>query len=49
MLWIIVESLTLIITFFSDYDAPLTEAGHYTAKYDKAAEMIAGDNSTKYW
>ncbi len=32
---------------FSDYDAPLTEAGHYTAKYDKAAEMIAGDNWTK--
>lgn len=26
---------------FSDYDAPLTEAGHYTPKYDRAAEMIA--------
>ncbi|XP_059086331.1 beta-galactosidase-1-like protein 2 isoform X1 [Tigriopus californicus] len=24
-----------------DYDAPLTEAGHYTPKYDRAAEMIA--------
>jgi len=26
---------------FLDYDAPLTEAGHYTSKYDRAAEMIA--------
>lgn len=25
----------------ADYDAPLTERGEYTAKYDKAAEMIA--------
>ena len=24
-----------------DYDAPLTESGDYTEKYDKAAEMIA--------
>eukprot|EP00095_Tigriopus_kingsejongensis_P008001 maker-scaffold269_size230758-snap-gene-1.34 protein:Tk08001 transcript:maker-scaffold269_size230758-snap-gene-1.34-mRNA-1 annotation:"hypothetical protein DAPPUDRAFT_58801" len=27
-----------------DYDAPLTEAGHYTEKYDRAAEMIALDD-----
>ena len=28
--------------FLADYDAPLSENGGYTAKYDKAAEMIAG-------
>lgn len=27
--------------WISDYNAPLTEAGGYTEKYDKAAEMIA--------
>lgn len=26
----------------SDYDAPLSENGGYTLKYDKTAEMIAG-------
>ncbi len=29
------------VVLFIDYDAPLTEAGHYTAKYDRAAEMLA--------
>ncbi len=33
---------------FSDYDAPLTEAGHYTEKYDKAAEMIAGKHAVSW-
>ena len=26
---------------FPDYDAPLSENGDYTSKYEKAAEMIA--------
>ena len=30
-----------VYNFLSDYDAPVTENGAYTPKYDKAAEMIA--------
>ena len=29
------------LIFFIDYDAPITENGGYTPKYDKATEMIA--------
>jgi hypothetical protein len=31
-----------------DYDAPLSEAGHYTPKYFKAKEMIAGIKHIHY-
>ena len=40
-----ISTLIFSQSIFSDYDAPITENGAYTPKYDKAAEMIAAYDS----
>lgn len=33
-----------MLIFITDYDAPLSEAGDYTEKYQVAKDLIAADN-----
>ena len=42
-LWYVIlrRSSEITASFLLDYNAPLTENGAYTEKYDEAAEMIA--------